>query len=353
MNDKPFASFQNVIFFVLLGIITIFFGYLLKVFFFAIFWAVLIAGIFSPLNKLLIKKLKYTNLSAGITLATVFVCLVLPLSFLLSLLINEFMELYKAVDSDKSRWMDNLTAILNYLNNYPIFARLDINQEFLATKSVEMLKTFSKFIFQHLSDITQNTIILIIQFMVMFYSLFFFLRDGDKFINTITHYIPANKYHMDTFAHHFLATAKSTLKVTFVIGGLQGLLGGLLFYFTGIENALVWGVLMFGLAVIPAVGCSLIWAPAGAIMLFQGYIWQGITILLFGFLVISTVDNLLRPILVGHDIQMHTLLIFLSMLGGIAVFGISGFVLGPVIASLFLASWRLFLELYKKEEIEQ
>jgi predicted PurR-regulated permease PerM len=187
----------------------------------------------------------------------------------------------------------------------------------------------------------------------MFYSLFFFLRYGDKFVSTITHYLPANKYHMRTFTHHFLATAKATLKITFVIGGLQGLLGGLLFYFTGIDNALIWGVLMFGLAVIPAVGCSLIWAPAGVIMLFQGYTWQGITILLFGSLVISTVDNLLRPVLVSHDIQIHTLLIFLSMLGGIAVFGISGFVLGPVIASLFMASWRLFLELYKKEETEQ
>ena len=353
MNDKPFANFQNVIFFVLLGIITIFFGYLLKVFFFAIFWAVLIAGIFSPLNKLLIKKLKYINLSAGITLATVFICLVLPLSFLLSLLINEFMELYKAVDSEKSRWMDNITAIVNYLNNYPIFARLDINHEFLVTKSAEMLKTFSQFIFQNLSEITQNTIILIIQFVVMFYSLFFFFRDGNNFLNTITHYIPANKYHMDTFTHHFLTTAKATLKITFVIGGLQGLIGGLLFYFTGIDNAFIWGVLMFGLAVVPAVGCSLIWAPAGIIMLFQGYIWQGVTILLLGALVISAVDNLLRPVLVGHNLQMHPLLIFLSTLGGLAVFGISGFVLGPVIASLFLASWRLFLELYKKEEIEQ
>lgn len=352
MNDKTFASFQNVIFFVLLGIITVFFGYLLKVFFFAIFWAVLIAGIFSPLNKLLIKKIKYINLSAGIMLVTVLVCLVLPLSFLLSLLINEFMELYKAIDSEKSRWMDNLTAIINYLNNYPIFARLDINHEFLVTKSAEMLKTFSEFIFRNLSEITQNTIILIIQFVVMFYSLFFFFRDGDKFINTITYYIPANKYHMKTFTHHFLTTAKATLKITFVIGGLQGLVGGLLFYFTGIDNAFIWGVLMFGLAVVPAVGCSLIWAPAGIIMLFQGYIWQGVTILLVGALVISAVDNLLRPVLVGHNLQMHPLLIFLSTLGGLAVFGISGFVLGPVIASLFLASWRLFLELYKKEEIE-
>ena len=109
---------------------------------------------------------------------------------------------------------------------------------------------------------------------------------------------------------------------------------------------------MFGLAVVPAVGCSLIWLPAALIMLFQGYIWQGIVIIAFGAIVIGGVDTLLRPILVGHGLQMHPLLIFLSTLGGLAVFGISGFVLGPVIASLFLASWRLFLELHKKEEIE-
>ncbi|HDQ04734.1 MAG TPA: AI-2E family transporter [Deltaproteobacteria bacterium] len=353
MNEKPFATFQNIIFFVLLGIITLFFGYLLKAFFFAIFWAVLLAGIFSPLNNLLLKRVKYENLSAGITLFAVIVCLILPASFLINLLIAEFMELYKAIDSDRSRWVDNITAILNYLNQYPFFARLDINFKFLTVKSAEALKAFAEFIFKNLSGLTQNTIILIIQVIVMFYSLFFFLRDGDKFINAITHYIPAGKHHMDTFIRHFLTTAKATLKITFVIGGLQGLLGGLLFYFTGIERALIWGVLMFGLAVVPAVGCSLIWLPAGIIMLFQGHILQGIIILAFGSVVIGGVDTMLRPILVGHGLQMHTLLIFLSMLGGLAVFGISGFVLGPVIASLFLASWRLFLELYKKEEVEQ
>ncbi|HPD56466.1 MAG TPA: AI-2E family transporter [Smithellaceae bacterium] len=352
MNEKPFATFQNVIFFILLGIITIFFGYLLQVFFFALFWAVLITGFFSPLNKIMLGKLRSPNLSASITLVVIIICLILPVGLLISLLINEFIEIYKAVDSDRSRWLDNITSIINYLNNHPLFARLDINHDFFTAKSAEILKAVSEFIFKNLSDFTQNTVVLVIQFVVMFYSLFFFLRDGDRFISTILHYIPVGKYHMDTFISHFLNTAKATLKITFVIGGLQGLLGGLLFYITGIDNALIWGVLMFGLAVVPLVGCSLIWAPAGIIMLFLGHIWQGVTILAFGALVISSVDNLLRPVLVGHNLQMHPLLIFLSTLGGLAVFGVSGFVLGPVIASLFLASWRLFLELHKKEEIE-
>jgi len=353
MNEKPSATFQSIIFFVLLGIVTFFFGYLLQVFFFAIFWAILITGFFSPLNKMLLSRLKSPNLCASITLVVVVLCLILPAGLLISLLINEFIEIYKTVDSDTSRWMDTLTALINYLDNHPLFKRLDINQEFFMAKSAEILNAASEFIFKNLSAVTQNTVILVIQFAVMFYSLFFFLRDGDKFINAITHYISVDKHRLDAFIGNFLATAKATLKVTFVIGGIQGFLGGLIFYITGIEGALLWGVIMTGLSIVPAVGCSLVWAPAGIIMLVQGHLWQGATILLFGIFVISTVDNILRPILVGHDLHMHPLLVFLSTLGGLAVFGVSGFVLGPVIASLFLASWKLFLELHKKEGAEQ
>ena len=161
-----------------------------------------------------------------------------------------------------------------------------------------------------------------------------------------------DKRHIHTFINQFLTTAKAALKFTFVIGGIQGFLGGLIFYITGIERALVWGVLMFGFSIVPAIGCAIIWVPAGIIMLLLGHIWQGITILIFGALVISSVDNLLRPILLGRDTQMHSLLIFLSTLGGLAAFGFSGFILGPVIASLFLASWKLFPEIYPKEEVK-
>jgi len=108
---------------------------------------------------------------------------------------------------------------------------------------------------------------------------------------------------------------------------------------------------MFVLSIVPAIGCSLIWAPAGIIMLFLGNIWQGVTILLFGTVVISSVDNLLRPILLGRDTNMHVLVIFLSTLGGIAAFGASGFVLGPIVAALFLAGWKLFMELF--EEVKE
>ena len=249
--------------------------------------------------------------------------------------------------------MDSVTGMLNSLGQHPLLARFDLDQQFITDKSVELLKAVTNFIVKNLSAFTENTILFLVEFAVMLYCLFYFLRDGAHLIDTISHYMPVDQRHINTFISEFLVTAKATLKFTFVIGGIQGLLGGLIFYITGIENPLVWGVLMVGLSIVPAIGSAIIWAPAGIIMLLLGHIWQGITILLFGAIVISLVDNLLRPILLGNDIQMHSLLIFLSTLGGIAVFGFSGFVLGPVIASFFLASWKLLLELYLEEETQK
>ncbi|MCX5848610.1 MAG: AI-2E family transporter [Deltaproteobacteria bacterium] len=349
MKDRSLDSFKNIIFFILLGIITVFFAYILKPFFFAIFWAVLIASIFAPLYKLLNKKFKSPNLCASITLVIILLCLILPIGLIIDLLIVEAFDIYKSFDSNTGSWMGTFTEMLNSLNKNPLFARLNIDQAFLLEKSQDALKAVTTHIFQHISEYTQNTIFLIVNFAVMLYTLFYFLRDGVHLITSFNRYIPVENRHLNTFINQFLTTAKASLKFTFIIGGIQGFLGGMIFYITGIERALVWGVLMLGFSIVPAIGCSLIWAPAGIIMLFLGYTWQGITILVFGSIVISSVDNLLRPVLLGHDTQMHSLLIFLSTLGGILAFGFSGFVLGPVIASLFLASWRLFLELYQEE----
>lgn len=348
MEEKTQSKFEKIVFFVLLSFITILLAYILKPFFFAIFWAVLIASIFSPLYKFFNKKIRNPNLCAGVTLIAVLLCLILPAGLLIDLLIVESIDIYQSLNSSNSNWQKIFSDILQYVSNTPVFANLNLDQSFLINKSQEALKALAEYIINHISDFTQNTIVVFINFAVMIYSLFYFLRDGERLVTIITDNIPVNNKHLNHFIDQFFTTAKASLKFTFIIGGLQGLLGGLIFYITGIERALVWGVIMFGLSVVPAIGCSLIWVPAGIIMLFLGNIWQGVTILLFGALVISSVDNLLRPILLGRDTQMHSLLIFLSTLGGIAALGFSGFILGPVIAALFLAIWKLFPEIYQE-----
>lgn len=353
MFDKLFAVFPKLIFFLLLGIITFFFGYILKPFFFAIFWAVLLAAVFAPLYGWLHRKFKSPNLCAGLALGAVLVTLILPVGLILALLVGESLSIYNSINSSGNSWMNSLTGMFNSLSQHPLLARFDLDQQFITDKSIELFKAVANFFVKNLSAFTENTILFFVEFAVMLYCLFYFLRDGYHLIDTINDYIPVDQRHINTFISEFLITAKATLKFTFVIGGIQGLLGGLIFYITGIESALVWGVLMVGFSIVPAIGSAIIWAPVGIIMLLLGHIWQGIAILVFGAVVISLVDNLLRPILLGKDIQMHPLLIFLSTLGGIAVFGFSGFVLGPVIASFFLAIWKIFPELYAEEKTPQ
>jgi predicted PurR-regulated permease PerM len=349
MENKPQTNFEKIAFFILLAFITVFLTYILLPFFFALFWAVLIASIFAPLYKFLNIKINNPNLSAGITLTVVLLCLILPVGLLIDLLIVESIDIYQSLNSSNSNWLGTFSEILKSLSNNKIFAHFNVDQAFLLNKSQEILKALTDYVFNHISEFTQNTILIFVNFAVMIYSLFYFLRDGERLVTIITNNIPVDNKHLDNFINQFFTTAKSSLKFTFVIGGIQGCLGGLIFYITGIEKALVWGVIMFGLSVVPAVGSAIIWLPAGIIMLFLGNIWQGITILVFGSLIISSVDNLLRPILMGRDTEMHSLLIFLSTLGGIAALGFSGFILGPVIASLFLASWKLFPEIFQEK----
>jgi predicted PurR-regulated permease PerM len=351
MEDKSQTKTEKFVFFILLAFITVLLTYILKPFFFAIFWAVLIASISSPLYKFINKKIKNPNLCASITLIVIILCLILPLGLIINLLIVESIDIYQSFNSHNSNWITTFSEALKSSSKHPLFAKLGMKQAFLINKSQEAFKFLVDYVFNHISEFTQNTILLFVNFAVMLYSLFYFLRDGEMLINSLTKNLPVDKKHVDHFIYQFVTTAKSSLKFTFVIGGVQGLLGGLTFYITGIDKALIWGVLMGGFSIIPAVGCSLIWLPAALIMLFLGYIWQGITILIFGIVVISSVDNLLRPVLMGRDTEMHPLLIFLSTLGGLAILGFSGFVLGPVIAALFLAGWKIFPEIYPKEEV--
>lgn len=338
---------ENAIFFIILTVITVLLAFILKPFFFAVFWAVLLASVFSPLYKLINKKIPNPNLCAALTLFVIIICLILPVGLLIDLLIIEIADIYQSFNYYSNDWTATFSEALKALSKKPIVADLNLDQAFLINKSREILKLFTDYVFNHISEFTQNTILVIVQFVIMLYSLFFFLRDGENILTILKENTPMENKHLEHFIDQFLTTAKAALKLTFVIGGIQGLLGGLVFFITGIDRALIWGILMFALSIVPAVGCSLIWAPAGIIMLLLGNIWQGVTILIFGSLVISSIDNLLRPVLLGRDTQMHSLLIFLSTLGGIVAMGFSGFILGPVIASLFLAAWKLFPEIYK------
>jgi predicted PurR-regulated permease PerM len=176
----------------------------------------------------------------------------------------------------------------------------------------------------------------------MLYLLFFLLRNGSRVAARIEHAIPLSSTDRQALLAKFATVIRATVKGNVVMAATQGALGGLMFWFLGIPSALLWGVLMALLSMLPAVGAAVLWVPIAIYFLFTGAVWKGVVLTIFGIFVIGLVDNILRPLLVGKDTKMPDYLVLISTLGGIAIFGLNGFVIGPVIAAMFLATWDLF-----------
>jgi predicted PurR-regulated permease PerM len=340
---------HNIPFMIILGVATLLFLYLLKPFFFPLFWAAVIAGIFRPLYRRLNQRLNRPNLSTVAVFIVIALIILLPAGVVGSLVFNESVQLYGKLSPEAGHLNKNFDHIISSIANHPYADFFHVNKALLIAKTAEIARGITNYIFVHRTALTQNTLGFVVKFAIMLYTLFFFIRDGEKFFRTAIRIFPLGMGRELLLYERFTVTARSTLKVTLIIGGLQGLLGGIVFFITGVEGAMIWGLLMILMAVVPVVGCSIIWAPVGLLMLITGHLWEGILILSFGFLVISTVDNLLRPILIGRDVEMHPLLIFLSTLGGIVIFGFSGFVIGPIITSMLIAVWEMYDEFYRKD----
>ena len=177
---------------------------------------------------------------------------------------------------------------------------------------------------------------------LMIYLLYFFLRDGTAIIDRLVQVLPLGDTRERALFARFAQVVRATVKGTFIIGAVQGLIGGVTFALLGIEGAVLWGVLMAFLSLLPAVGAALVWVPA-AIMLFVSEQWlSGGILVAVGVLVIGLADNLLRPLLVGRDTRMPDYLILLATLGGLGTYGVSGMVIGPLIAALFITVWEMF-----------
>jgi predicted PurR-regulated permease PerM len=148
--------------------------------------------------------------------------------------------------------------------------------------------------------------------------------------------------HTHFLLNKFTNVIRATIKGNVAVAAVQGALGGLAFWVLGVQGALLWAVLMAFLSLLPAVGAALIWLPVAVYFLATGHVWQGMALIVFGVVVIGLVDNVLRPILVGKDTQMPDYIVLMSTVGGMALFGVNGFVIGPVVAALFMATWDLF-----------
>jgi predicted PurR-regulated permease PerM len=344
-----FSRFKNITFFTALILVTIAFLHIIKPFFYPIFWAAIIAGIFYPVFKKINSLFKHPRLSSLATIVIILIIIIIPVALLSSLVAKESLNLYGSFSNNQGPLVSTVKNVIGWIKNNPITDKLNIDEQQVANKLAEMAKTATDFVFTAAKNITQNSLTFLVMFIIMIYALFFFLKDGEKMLKTLAHLSPLGNKHEITIYKKFTSTVRAVLKGTLITGSIQGLLGGILFYVVGIEGSLIWGIIMVLLSIIPGLGSYFVWLPTALILFILGNVWQAILVATFGALVISTIDNFLRPILVGKDTQMHPLLVLFSTLGGLIFFGISGFIIGPVVTALLLSLWEMYEQYYQDE----
>jgi predicted PurR-regulated permease PerM len=233
-------------------------------------------------------------------------------------------------------------AISSALKSIPFFDKIEPYRNLILKKAGEMVGGVSGFLIHRLSSVTVGTVNFLFMLFIMLYTMFFFLMDGNKLIEKILFYLPLEDHDERRMLNKFTSVTRATLKGTAVIGLLQGVLAGSAFAVVGIDSAVFWGAIMAVLSFIPGIGSALVWAPAVIILAATGHAAKAIGLGVFCAAVVGSIDNLLRPILVGKDTQMHALMILFGTLGGIIMFGVVGVIIGPIIAALFVTVWDIY-----------
>jgi predicted PurR-regulated permease PerM len=336
----------------LLVAISIAFAAILWPFFGAILWGTVLALLFAPLNRRLEKRFGgRETLAALATLGLILVIVILPLALLGAALVQEAAGVYKRMQAgeiDFGRYarevFDTLPSwVLNILERYGLTDFEAVQERF----SEGLLKG-SQFFATRAVMFGQGTLDFIVSFFIMLYLLFFLLRDGDSLMRRIRAAVPLRREEQAELGEKFHVVIRATVKGNLVVAVVQGALGGLIFWILGIPSPLLWAVVMAILSLLPAVGTALVWGPVAIWLLATGSTWQGLVLIAFGVLVIGLVDNVLRPLLVGKDTKIPDYVVLISTLGGLALFGINGFIIGPVIAALFIAAWDIYTQERKK-----
>lgn len=314
---------------------------------------ILLAGIFSSMAQPLFHTFERwfhgrKSLASLITLLIIFLMIFLPLAGLLGIVAGQAISISQSVMPWVQHWINEPSSFNSVLVHVPFHEYLIEYQNVILQRAGQFIGGMSAFLFNSISSITITTLYSIFLFFVFLYTMFFFLQDGRAILNRFLFYLPLPEDVEKRLLERFTSVTRAAIKGTLVIGVIQGSLGGLAFWIIGIDSAVFWGTVMTFLSIIPAIGPAGVWFPAVIILAISGTYVKAVVLLIFGSLLVGTIDNLLRPWLVGRDIKMHELLIFFSTLGGIGMFGLVGFIIGPIIAALFVTIWEIYGENFEE-----
>lgn len=309
--------------------------------------AVVLAGIFSslaqPLYRQLLRLLRGRKSAASVaTLLVIVLLIIVPLGSLMGVVTAQAIKVANSITPWVQQKINHPDQVVLWLQQQPFYDTVAPYQDDILTRAGEIVSTISRFLINSLSSATAGTVHFFFMLMIMLYTMYFFLTDGGKLVDRILYYLPLADQDERRLLDKFSSVTRATLKGTAVIGALQGGLAGLAFFAVGIPSALFWGTIMVVLSIIPGIGTGLVWLPAAIILMAGGSWAKGIGLAIFCGLVVGSIDNFLRPRMVGKDTQLPDLLILLGTMGGIMMFGILGFIIGPIVAALFVTVWEMY-----------
>jgi predicted PurR-regulated permease PerM len=342
------ARFRKTFLLVLVIAISLGFLALLEPFLTTILLAAIFSGLAHPVYARMLPIVKGNRpVASGLTLLLMLVLVVVPMLAILGVVVNQALRVTDSVAPFIERLLNEPTFFDEQVRRIPGLARLEPYRDQIITRLGDVVGAVGTFLVGSLSSTTRGTVTFVFQFFLMLYSMFFLLIDGQRMLQALLSYLPLNEDDREQMIHRFMSVTRATVKGTIIIGIVQGGLAGLAFAVVGIPDALFWSLVMVVLSILPAIGGALVWVPACIILAANGEVLKAALLAAFCALIVGSVDNLLRPRLVGRDTKMHDLMILFSTLGGILAFGPVGFIIGPILAGLFVTSWEIFAVAYR------
>ena len=325
-----------------IGISIIFFGMIRRMAV-ALLLAAIFAGMFHPLYRKLSRWFGgRTSVAALVTVVILLLVVLIPLSAFLGIVVAQAIDVTQSVGPWIERQIQQPDRLDELLWNNPRLEWLQPYQHQVMTKVSELAGSVGSFLVNSVAAATRGTASFLLSLFVMIYAFFYFLIHGRAVLERILYYIPLEPGDETLMVQKFLSVTRATLKGSLVIGIIQGTLAGVAFAVAGIDGAAFWGTVMAVLSIIPAVGTGLVWIPAVAYLFVIGRTATALALGIWCAVVVGTVDNFLRPALVGRDTKMPDLLVLISTLGGLFYFGAVGFIIGPVVAALFISVWEIY-----------
>jgi predicted PurR-regulated permease PerM len=345
-NSVNLPGLEDKTFLFLIIAVSLAFGWILWPYSGAVFWATVLAIVFAPLYRRLSRSMRQKRtLAALTTLLIILLIVILPLTLMGAMLAQEAFSIYERIQSGELNVGQYFQQVFGALPAWltDLLDRFGVtNIGLMRERLSSSLMKGSQFLATQAFNVGQNTFEFIVNLFIVLYLLFFLLRDGDALSRRIRDAIPLRPEQRRDLFGKFTTVIRATVKGNIVVALVQGALGGLIFWFLGVHAPALWAFVMAIVSLLPAVGAALVWFPVAIYFLATGALWQGVVLIAYGVLVIGLVDNVLRPILVGKDTKLPDYVVLIATLGGIAIFGLNGFVIGPVIAAMFMAVWDIF-----------